>query len=417
MLPAPLHLIVALLLMLPLFGQTALAEICWGKVCTGAVCCGGHGTCVSFNNCACEAGYAGKECETATFCGLPTCGSSCNGNGSCLVAGGFVATGTCTGSGSLSLSCTATSADSTKGFCTLVSGTAGNNTTCTLNTVDGYLMPVNAGVTYTWTPTGNISVTVTTGSLGHCRCLPGYTGSCCERLAASLSATALDFGGQALGVASAVRSLSFANPTVNDSVTVATIVLGGSAAGDFVLGGTCAAGQSLAVGESCTVTVAFAPSATGSRGATLTLTSTDIRGNDTSLAASLAGTGTLTTDSILIDPANASLVYAGLDGGGVYVSSDGGANWTAATTQPVNRRVKALAKKSGTPLYAGTNGGGVYRASSDTTFAACAAQPANLKVLSLSLDGAGKLYAGTESGVYVSADGCASWLAISAGLP
>jgi len=33
------------------------------------------------------------------------------------------------------------------------------------------------------------------------------------------------------------------------------------------------------------------------------------------------------------------------------------------------------------------------------------------------MDAAGKLYAGSEAGVFVSSDGCASWAAMSAGLP
>jgi hypothetical protein len=44
----------------------AEAEICWGKVCSNdvnAVCCGGHGSCVAFNTCVCDIGYAGKECK------------------------------------------------------------------------------------------------------------------------------------------------------------------------------------------------------------------------------------------------------------------------------------------------------------------------------------------------------------------
>jgi hypothetical protein len=46
-------------------GRAEAQTICWGKVCygpTNEVCCGGHGTCASYNNCVCDAGYAGREC-------------------------------------------------------------------------------------------------------------------------------------------------------------------------------------------------------------------------------------------------------------------------------------------------------------------------------------------------------------------
>ena len=41
----------------------------------------------------------------------------------------------------------------------------------------------------------------------------------------------------------------------------------------------------------------------------------------------------------------------------------------------------------------------------------------NLNVVSLSIDANGKLYAGTEAGVFVSSDKCATWAAMSNGLP
>mgnify|MGYP001003507148 CR=1 FL=1 len=250
---------------------------------------------------------------------------------------------------------------------------------------------------------------------GHCQCQGslGYTGKACDvPLLPRLQPTALDFG--ALGVGGITAD---ATVVLNSWMTasIVSIALGGADAGDFALDGGCAAGTGLSVQSLCTVGVRFAPTAPGVRNATLSIVTS---ATATPLTAALTGTGTVGAQSLLLDPAGSGRLYAGLDGGGVQVSSDGGAHWTAATVQPGNPRVKALAQQSGTPLYAGTYGGGVFKAAAGTTaFAACATQPANLKVLSLSLDAAGKLYAGTEAGAYASADGCASWTAINGGLP
>ncbi|MDP3565235.1 MAG: hypothetical protein Q8R70_12185, partial [Methanoregula sp.] len=100
-------LIITLLLVSP-----AAAEICWGKICTAspfrdsglcAICCSGHGTCIGFNNCKCNSGWTGQECEIPTFCG--NCSNLCNtigkgicspvngSKGSCFCANGY--TGIC----------------------------------------------------------------------------------------------------------------------------------------------------------------------------------------------------------------------------------------------------------------------------------------------------------------------------------
>jgi photosystem II stability/assembly factor-like uncharacterized protein len=125
--------------------------------------------------------------------------------------------------------------------------------------------------------------------------------------------------------------------------------------------------------------------------------------------------------TIAIDPATPATLYAGLDGGGIYNSSDGGGNWSPATTQPANLRVKALVIKpgDGTKLFASTYGGGVFKSSDggDNWSACTNTNLTNLNVVSLTIDSSGKLYAGTEAGVFVSADGCGTWTAINGGLP
>jgi hypothetical protein len=125
--------------------------------------------------------------------------------------------------------------------------------------------------------------------------------------------------------------------------------------------------------------------------------------------------------SVVIDPAAPATLYAGLDGAGVFKSSDSGANWTPAITQTGNLRVKALAIKPGdlTKLFAATYGGGVF-ASTDSGdhWTVCAnTNLTNLNLVSLTIDATGKLYAGSEAGVFVSGDACGTWTTMNSGLP
>ena len=187
-----------------------------------------------------------------------------------------------------------------------------------------------------------------------------------------------------------------------------------SGAGDFSATHNCPG--SLAVNAQCIISLTFSPTAPGDRSTTLTIATS---AGDRSL--SLAGTGTIAAGSIVIDPAVPSILYAGLDGAGIYKSLDSGSNWTPATTQPTNLRVKALVIKPGdsTQLFAATYGGGVFKSeNSGVDWAVCAdTNLANLNVVSLTIDTTGKLYAGTEAGVFVSTDNCATWTATNAGLP
>ena len=66
--------------------------------------------------------------------------------------------------------------------------------------------------------------------------------------------------------------------------------------------------------------------------------------------------------ALAIDPATPATLYAGTWGGGVFKSTNGGANWSAVNTGLTNTDVRALAIDPDTPatLYAGTWGGGVF---------------------------------------------------------
>lgn len=117
--------------------------------------------------------------------------------------------------------------------------------------------------------------------------------------------------------------------------------------------------------------------------------------------------------SYAVDPAIPSTVYAGLDGGGVYKSTDGGVSWNAARSGIEGLNVYALAMDplSGSAVYAGTNNG-LYR-----TFDGGAswhpANPGNADfILALAASGS-NIYAATAGGVFRSGDGGASWSSVT----
>lgn len=118
-----------------------------------------------------------------------------------------------------------------------------------------------------------------------------------------------------------------------------------------------------------------------------------------------------------------------MQGNGIYRTSNGGDTWEAANPQPANTSVTALVIKpnAGATLFAATDGGGVFTSSdSGASWSVCkdgsnvensGLVDTNVISLTIATDPAGKLYAGTRAGVFVSSDDCATWTAISTGLP
>ncbi|MCX8004720.1 MAG: choice-of-anchor D domain-containing protein [Burkholderiaceae bacterium] len=130
------------------------------------------------------------------------------------------------------------------------------------------------------------------------------TGTAAPQPAASLSAASLTFGNVAIGATSAAQTVTLTN-TGQAALALNTITLGGAAAADFTRAGTCANGASVAAGASCTLQIAFAPTARGARSATLTVASNAANGAQT---LALAGNGLQA--AIAVSPATASLQAA-----------------------------------------------------------------------------------------------------------
>jgi len=85
---------------------------------------------------------------------------------------------------------------------------------------------------------------------------------------ASISPVNLNFGGLDVGASTPAQSVTLTN-TGNVTLTIGAIAISGTDAGDFAETNNC--GSSVAAGNSCTINVTFAPSATGTRTAFLTI--------------------------------------------------------------------------------------------------------------------------------------------------
>ena len=149
----------------------------------------------------------------------------------------------------------------------------------------------------------------------------------------------LDFGNVAAGTVSASQTATLVNQGPGGVTFTLLNTVGVDAAAFAVTGGTCAAGQTLFQGQTCTVTIGFAPSAAGTRSAavqvassgsfppTLALTGVGLGGpvptlglSATALAfeATRVGSQSLPTELLLSSSGSGSLRITGLEVSGPY---------------------------------------------------------------------------------------------------
>jgi hypothetical protein len=104
--------------------------------------------------------------------------------------------------------------------------------------------------------------------------------------------------------------------------------------------------------------------------------------------------------------------------GGIFLSVDGGDNWTQPTTSPTHNDVRALAiSTGGNVIYAGTVGSGVFASSDEgLTWEARNSGLGSLDVYSLLVHTRNTLFAGTADGVSRSRNGGKTWTAVNKGL-
>lgn len=136
------------------------------------------------------------------------------------------------------------------------------------------------------------------------------------------------------------------------------------------------------------------------------------------------------TRSILIDPTDPSVMYAGGVAGGVWKSTDGGASWNAADDMMLNLAVSSMAMDPADPtvLYAGTGEGylaggmvqglGIFKSTdagatwnqlSGTVTGVPFGAFDYVNDVIVSANDSNTVYAGTRTGVWRSTDGGTNW--------
>ena len=136
------------------------------------------------------------------------------------------------------------------------------------------------------------------------------TGGTATAPVASITPGSLNLAATAIGATSAAQNVSVAN-TGSAALSIASITL--SNPSDFVIaGGTCSSGGSVAAGSSCTVSVAFAPSAgaIGTRSGALA-----IGHNATGSPGSVSLAGTATAAAAPVASLTASLAFGSVNVG------------------------------------------------------------------------------------------------------
>jgi hypothetical protein len=114
------------------------------------------------------------------------------------------------------------------------------------------------------------------------------TGTAVPQAVIALNKNSLTFTSQALTTTSATQTVTLSN-TGTAPLTLRALTLSGSNAADFKLGGTCALGGAVAAAGSCSLQISFAPTAIGTRMASLAVVSDASNGTAT---INLTGTGT-----------------------------------------------------------------------------------------------------------------------------
>jgi len=127
--------------------------------------------------------------------------------------------------------------------------------------------------------------------------------------------------------------------------------------------------------------------------------------------------------SLVTDPTNAAVIYAGTAGGGIWKSSTGGTSWSPLTDNQASLAIGALAiDPTGQVIFAGTgednlsdsqagqgilksiNAGSTWTLLGQSTFAGH-----HIGAIAIDRTNTSHVFAATDIGLYVSADGGSSW--------
>jgi hypothetical protein len=112
---------------------------------------------------------------------------------------------------------------------------------------------------------------------------------------------------------------------------------------------------------------------------------------------------------------NGSSLYAGISGGGVFLSADSGLSWTPVNSGLADLNVECLAAGD-RAIFAGTESGVFRSMDNGSSWTAINSGLANTSVLALAVNGTA-LFAGTDGGVFRSMSEGENWTAVNRGLP
>ncbi|HUI42437.1 MAG TPA: FG-GAP-like repeat-containing protein [Terriglobia bacterium] len=161
----------------------------------------------------------------------------------------------------------------------------------------------NCSITLTFKPTANgvrsASVSITDNAPASPQTVP-LSGTGSSAAGAALAPASLDFGNQAIGVASTAKTVTLTN-TGNATLTITSITISGGN-NNYTETNTC--GSSVDAAKSCSIMVIFKPTATGPLSGTL-----DVTDNATPSTQTVALTGTGTGPSVGLAPT--SLIFSG----------------------------------------------------------------------------------------------------------
>ena len=138
-----------------------------------------------------------------------------------------------------------------------------------------------------------------------------------------------------------------------------------------------------------------------------------------------SGITDLNVQSLVIDPLNTAVLYAGTAVGGIFKSTSGGASWSAVNNGLVGHRLSinvgplAVDPRDSNTIYAGSPGSGIYKSSNKGGSWIRINNGPFDQLSSLAIDplNSATVYAGTyDSGVYKSTNGGASWSPSGTGL-
>lgn len=111
-------------------------------------------------------------------------------------------------------------------------------------------------------------------------------------------------------------------------------------------------------------------------------------------------------------------IFAGLSGGGIFLSLDNGDTWTQVNNHLTDLDIRSMTLNSGGEIIVATDNGRIFRSAKDgCLWNQVIEEPIETPVSALATDSTGILYAGClGQGVFVSENGGESWTENSAGL-